>query len=111
MISLLIPLFMNKLYARINIFKHLELWQLNGKFFRRPIKAKPESIENITKATICLHNYLHLTDRAHYLPSGFVDCKTNSGDVIPGDWRKITADVFRVYPVLQVINTELMLIQ
>ena len=39
------------------------------------------------QATICLHNYLRLTDNAKYTPVGFVDCEDSSGNLIPGDWR------------------------
>ena len=51
------------------------------------------------KATICLHNFLRLTNGANYLPSGFVDCESNSGDII-GDWRKVVVDGsgFQVHP-------------
>ena len=43
------------------------------RIFRRQIKASLPSIDFIIKATICLHNYLRLTDNARYIPSGFVD--------------------------------------
>ncbi|XP_047127600.1 uncharacterized protein LOC124808506 [Hydra vulgaris] len=60
--------------------------------FRRPIKANPENIENIIKAASCLHTYLRINDGITYVPSGFVDFKTNFGKVIPGDWCKITVE-------------------
>ena len=41
------------------------------------------------KAIICLHNYLRLTENAHYLPSGFVNCEREIGEIVPVDWRKI----------------------
>lgn len=43
------------------------------RIFRRPIKAKPKSVDQIIRACICLHNYLRLTYNAHYMPVGFVD--------------------------------------
>ena len=49
-------------------------------------------MENIIKATVCLHNYLRLTDIAHYIPTGFVDSESNSGIVIQGDWKKELQD-------------------
>ena len=58
------------------------------RIFKGPLKANPTHVENIIKAAVCLHNYLRLTEGARYLPSGFVDCESNSGDIIPGDWRK-----------------------
>lgn len=58
------------------------------RIFRGSIKGKPMHVENIIKATVCLHNYLRLTEGPRYLPTGFVDCESNSGEIIPGDWRK-----------------------
>ena len=62
------------------------------RIFRRPIRAKPDTVGRIVKACICLHNYLRLTYNAHYLPVGFVDHEDGHGDIIPGDWRKETTD-------------------
>ena len=39
------------------------------------------------QATICLHNYLRLTENANYTPAGFVDYKDSSGNIILVDWR------------------------
>ena len=60
------------------------------RIFRRPIKVKPETVDSITKACLCLHNYLRLTSNAQYVTSGFIDCEDNDGNITPGDWRKIT---------------------
>ena len=49
-------------------------------------------MENVIKATVCLHYYLRLTDGAHYIPTGFFDSESNSGIVIQGDWRKELQD-------------------
>jgi hypothetical protein len=57
------------------------------RIFRRPIKAKPCNVDSIVKACICLHNYLRLTDNAHYIPQGFVDTEDGKDEIIPGDWR------------------------
>ena len=59
------------------------------KIFRRPIKAGMHLIQNIVKATICLHNYLRLTENAGYLPTGFVDSYDESGAFKPGEWRAV----------------------
>ena len=59
------------------------------RIFRRPIKGKPENVDYIVKACLCLHNYLRLTDNASYIPSGFVDSFDSKGDLIPGDWRTV----------------------
>ena len=58
-------------------------WQV----FRKPIKANEATAEEIIKATICLHNYLQLTDNANYKPSAFVDGESSDGEVVPGEWR------------------------
>ena len=57
------------------------------RIFRRPIKATPEAVDLITKACICLHNYLRLTDNAYYVPGGFVDSEDSTGNIIQDDWR------------------------
>ena len=46
-------------------------------------------MEKIIKACECLHNYLKLTYSSHYVPDGFVDLEDNSGNYVPGDWRKL----------------------
>ncbi|XP_015775503.1 PREDICTED: putative nuclease HARBI1 [Acropora digitifera] len=55
--------------------------------FRKPIRANVDLAEKIVKATVCLHNYLRLTENANYIPSGFVDCEDGNGNIIPGNWR------------------------
>ena len=55
--------------------------------FRRPIRAAPETDDGITKACLCLHNHLILTENAQYTPAGFTDSEDASGNIIPGDWR------------------------
>lgn len=60
------------------------------RIFRRPIKATTEAVDLITKACICLHNNLRLTDNAHYVPSGCVDSEDSTGNIIQGDWRTVT---------------------
>ena len=74
--------------ARRTIENTFGVMAAKWRIFRRPIKAKPLKIENIIKSCVCLHNYLRLTDGARYTPSGFVDCVSNSGEIVPGDWRK-----------------------
>eukprot|EP00794_Sanderia_malayensis_P000867 gene867-161_t len=59
------------------------------RIMRRPIRASVSTVENITKACVCLHNYLKQTDNAFYVPNGFIDAEDNSGTVIPGNWRSI----------------------
>eukprot|EP00794_Sanderia_malayensis_P002307 gene2307-2657_t len=59
------------------------------RIMRRPIRASVSTVENITKACVCLHNYLKQTDNAFYVPNGFIVAEDNSGTVIPGNWRSI----------------------
>ena len=51
------------------------------RIFRRAIRADVTLVEKIVQATICLHNYLCLTENANYTPAGFVDCDS-SGNII-----------------------------
>ena len=56
------------------------------------IRAKPDTVQKIIKAGVCLHNYLKQTDNAEYVPKGFVDCEDCSGNIVPRNWRSIIAD-------------------
>ncbi|XP_071957894.1 uncharacterized protein [Antedon mediterranea] len=58
------------------------------RIFRRPIRANIETVDQITKAVICLHNYLMQTDNAHYIPSGFVDSWSNA-EFKEEEWRSV----------------------
>ena len=57
------------------------------RIFRRPIRASPVTVDRIVQATVCLYNYLRLTENSMYIPSGFVDSEDNTGNIRPGDWR------------------------
>ena len=46
-----------------------------------------ENVENYALAYLALHNYLRLTDNAHYTPSGFVDSVDKDGHFLSGEWR------------------------
>ena len=59
------------------------------RIFRRPIRANVDTVDHNVQATVCLHNYLHLTDNAHYVPQGFIDSEDSSGNLISGEWRSI----------------------
>ncbi|XP_002162517.3 uncharacterized protein LOC100197499 [Hydra vulgaris] len=78
--------------ARRTIENSFGILAARWRIYRSPIKAKPLKVEHIIKATVCLHNYLRLTDGAHYIPTGFVDSESHSGIVIQGDWRKELQD-------------------
>ncbi|CAH3158977.1 unnamed protein product [Pocillopora meandrina] len=57
--------------------------------FSRLIQASVQTAEEITKAAVCLHNYLRQTNSASYCPSGFVDSEDGSGDIRPGEWHQV----------------------
>lgn len=60
------------------------------RIYRRPIRAAITTVDLIVQATVCLHNYLSLTQNAYYIPKGFVDAEDGSGNIINGEWRHIT---------------------
>ena len=66
---------------------YLAYYQLNGEYIDVRSMAKPSKVEEIIKATR-LPNYLHLTDGARYIPTGFIDSESTSGVIVPGDWRR-----------------------
>ena len=64
--------------------------------FRRPIIASVETVCNIVKATLALHNFLmkitQTDDRYQYCPRNYID--SDSGNSIrPGRWRNEIGDV------------------
>ena len=75
--------------ARRTIENAFGILSAKWRIFRRPIRASPSTVEGIIKATVCLHNYLRLTDNANYTPQGFCDSLSWDGSIIEGDWRNI----------------------
>ena len=57
-------------------------WQI----FSKPLKVNVENVENYVWATICLHNYLRLTENATNTPAGFADSRRSFGDIRNDDW-------------------------
>lgn len=55
--------------------------------FSRPTSASVKTAEAITKAAVCLHNFLRLTNSAVYCPTGFADSEDGTGRIKPGEWR------------------------
>ncbi|KAK2553525.1 hypothetical protein P5673_025010 [Acropora cervicornis] len=49
--------------------------------FNHTINASVETPEAITKAAVCLNNFIRLTNSAVYCPSGFVDSEDASGKI------------------------------
>ena len=74
--------------ARKTVENTFGILSAKWRIYHHPIRASPETVESIIKGTICLHNYLCLTENAHNLPSGFVDCESETGEIVPEDWRK-----------------------
>ena len=61
------------------------------RIFRQPIRVDVSLVCKILQATVCLHNYLRLTDNAMYCPIGFVDSEDSRGEIREGEWRTIVA--------------------
>ena len=63
------------------------------RIFRRPINAQAETVCNITKAAVALHNYLMkwqcIFGEYTYSPPGFVD-QDDFGEERKGEWRAET---------------------
>ena len=51
---------------------------------QKPIRASVENTERYVLACLALHNYLRLTDNAHYTPAGFIDSEDKHGNFVPG---------------------------
>lgn len=72
--------------ARLVIENSFGILTSKWRIFSRTIIAKLENIENIVKATICLHNLI-IKKRNCYLTPNLVDRELND-NIIPGSWRK-----------------------
>ena len=81
--------------ARLVVENAFGILRARWRVFSRPIQASVETAEEITKAAVCLHNYLRQTNSASYCPSGFVDSEDGSGDIRPGEWRQIVRNESR----------------
>ena len=62
------------------------------RIFRGPLICKPENAIAVVKATICLHNFLRISDLGRqptqrYCPPAFADYDNGDGVVIEGAWR------------------------
>jgi hypothetical protein len=75
------------------------------RIFHRVINAQPETVDNIVKAAVCLHNFLKRIEansaKKTYCPPSYVDHDVNN-EVQPGEWRN---DVPEGLGVLQNVNT------
>ena len=57
------------------------------RIFQKPIRGTVANVERYTLACLALHNYLRLTDNAHYSPVGFIDSEDKEGNICSGEWR------------------------
>lgn len=57
------------------------------RIFQMPIRRTVANVERYKLACLVLHNYLRLTDNAHYSPVGFIDLEDKEGNICPGEWR------------------------
>ncbi|XP_071581133.1 uncharacterized protein [Temnothorax nylanderi] len=60
------------------------------RIFRRPILASVENVIKIVQATICLHNFLRMSNinnAGNYGNPELVDREDENYDIIPGQWR------------------------
>ena len=78
--------------ARRTIENAFGIISAKWRIFSKPIKANVDLVDKITKATVCLHNYLRLTENATYTPAGFFDSEDSSGNILLADWRNIEND-------------------
>ena len=97
--------------ARRTIENSFGILAARWRIYKSPIKAKPSKVENIIKATVCLHNYLCLTDGAHYIPTGFVDSESNSEIVCLLNFSKSKLHVCLISRNQKVIDLFLMQLQ
>lgn len=78
--------------ARRTIENTFGILAAKWRIYRSPIQASLSTTHKIIKATVCLHNYVLMSEemepRKRYCPKNFVD-REIGGRVIQGDWRKI----------------------
>ena len=75
--------------ARRTIENTFGILSAKWRIFRKPIRAYIDTVEAITKACVCLHNYLKQTDNAGYTPDGSVDSECCNAGPIEGSWRSV----------------------
>ncbi|XP_029162074.1 protein ALP1-like [Nylanderia fulva] len=90
--------------ARRTIENTFGILSLRWRIYRKPINMHPKYIDKIVMATICLHNYIKFeedlmqTENKIYCPPNFIDSEDATGNVIPGEWRRYTQNVFKDIP-------------
>lgn len=71
------------------------------------ICAKPENVDRIILACVCLHNFLmKVREQSGYCPPSFIDRETIDGNVLLGDWRgENTSNIFSALHCTRVHNS------
>lgn len=63
------------------------------RIFRKPICLNPFSVDDIVKATVCLHNFLMVESEEKcpseklYCPPSLIDSENSDGTIEAGEWR------------------------
>lgn len=57
------------------------------RIYRKPIIASKETVLNIIKSTVCLHNFLRERTSSRYIQPDLIDREGADGTVVPGLWR------------------------
>jgi len=78
--------------ARRTIENTFGILSAKWRIFRKPIRASVDTVEAITKARVCLHNYLKQTDNAGYTPDGFVDSECCNTGSMEGSWGSVVGN-------------------
>ena len=58
----------------------------------RPIKVPLENVDRHLLATTVLRNYLQQTENSSCCPTGFLDCKSSSRIIKPGEWKSLVEE-------------------
>ena len=78
--------------ARRTIENTFGVMSAKWRISRKPIRASVDTVEAITKARVCLHNYLKQTDNAGYTPDGFVDSECCNTGSMEGSWGSVVGN-------------------
>lgn len=80
--------------ARRTIENSFGIMAARWRIFRTTIIAELETVHEIVKASVCLHNFVLMAEEndppenRRYCPTNFVDNELD-GKIIPGEWRNI----------------------